>query len=302
MHDIDTAFLRTVVTLAETRSFSRTAVLVGRSQSAVSGQIKRLEEIFSRQLIDRDTRNVRLTTDGEKMLAQARAVLTASDAMWNTLGANDLSGEVRFGAPEDFATAYLPDILSSFVNAHPAVLIHVECALTLSLIGRFEAGEFDVAIVKQATDVRHPLARPIKRESLVWIGPDTSVSPNDFEEARAVFGARNRGIPLVLTPSPCVYRSRALAALEGVGAAWSTVFTSPSHAGCVAAVRAGLGYAVVPQTLIPSGLRILDGWPPLSAADLCVLLPPRSTPAAQALVRFIAERLGDVGQEGVDRS
>lgn len=298
MYDVDTAFLRTFVTLAETKSFSKTGARVGRSQSAVSGQIKKLEEIFDRQLLERDTRNVRLTEDGEKLLGYAREMIAAADAMLARFRQTDVTGEVRFGSPEDFATAYLPEILAAFSAAHPGVQLHVSCALTLQLIGEFENGMHDLVIVKQAPDAVHSGARPLWRETLVWVGPESGGLPNGFEEAQTFFAERGRALPLVLSPAPCVYRSRALSALERARVAWTSAYISPSHAGCAAAVRAGLGYAVMPQALIPAGLSVLTDWPGLESADLCVLEQARPTPAAAALSSFIESRMAQRREPG----
>ena len=293
MYDVDTAFLRTFVTLADTRSFSRTGILVGRSQSAVSGQIKKLEEVFDRQLIERDTRNVRLTPDGEKLLGYARDMIASADAMLARFRSQEIAGEVRFGSPEDFTTAHLPDILAAFMDAHPQVMLHVSCALTRTLIDEFEAGLHDLVLIKQSTERVHPGARAIWREELVWVGPANDTLPKAFEEARAVFEKRERPLPLVLSPPACVYRERALAALDRAKAPWTSAFTSPSHAGCAAAVRAGLGYAVMPRGLIQEGIEVLGDWPPLEAADMCLLEPSRQSSAAQALAHFIEMRMAE---------
>ncbi len=134
MNDIDTALLRTFLSLADSRSFSRTGARIGRSQSAVSAQVRRLETVLGHRLLDRDTRNVALTADGERLLPHARQMIAAVDAMLARFRTADLSGEVRFGSPEDFASAYLPEILASFANDHPAVRLTVRCDLTLPMV------------------------------------------------------------------------------------------------------------------------------------------------------------------------
>ncbi|HSF64344.1 MAG TPA: LysR family transcriptional regulator [Paracoccaceae bacterium] len=283
MHDIDTALLRTFVLLSETRSFSQTGALIGRSQSAVSGQMRRLEETLGRRLLDRDTRNVRLTGDGERLLVHARAMIAQADAMLARFRAPQIAGRVRFGSPEDFASAYLPDVLGAFAAAHPQVELHVSCQLTLPLVEEFEAGAQDLIIVKQDPGQPWPGARPLWRERLVWVGGPA---------AETDFAAAPRPLPLVLSPAPCVYRSRAAGALDGAHVAWSGIFTSPSFAGCVAAVRAGLGYAVVPQAMAPAGLRVMgSGWPPLAEAEIALLGADRPDPAVQALAAFLSERV-----------
>jgi DNA-binding transcriptional LysR family regulator len=292
MHDVDTALLRTFVAVAETGSFSGTGALIGRSQSAVSGQIRKLEETFGRVLLERDTRNVRLTGDGERLLVHARKMIAAADAMLARFRSDDLAGEVRFGSPEDFASAYLPDILGVFAAAHERVELHVTCKLTLELIGEFEAGAQDLIVVKQDPGRRHPGARPLWRESLVWVAaPGMEAAFDVLAQGRAQGG---RPLPLVLSPAPCVYRSRATAALDAAHMDWTGVFTSPSHAGCTAAVTAGLGYAVMPRGMVAPGLQVLgaeQGWPALAEAEIALLGAARLSPAAAALADFIEDRV-----------
>jgi len=284
MHDVDTSVLRTFLALAETGSFSRTGVLVGRSQSAVSEQIRKLEDMFGRVLLERTTRHVRLTAEGEKFLQHARAMVAQADAMLARFRAPDIEGEVRFGSPEDFASAYLPDILGVFAAAHPAVELHVTCQLTLPLVEDFEAGEQDLIIVQQDPERRYPSSRPLWRERLVWVAA-ASLTPI-FSDA-----TRGRPLPLVLSPSPCVYRNRATRTLEGAGVTWSGVFTSPSFAGQAAAVRAGLGYAVMPRAMVPPELSVLRDWPELAEVEIALLGQARLSPAAAALAGFIEERV-----------
>jgi DNA-binding transcriptional LysR family regulator len=278
MHDIDTQLLRTFVSLAETRSFSRTAGRVGRSQSAVSGQLAKLEAALGVRLFVRDTRNVALTTEGERLLPDARAMVAQADAMLARFREPDIAGLVRFGSPEDFASFYLPDILGVFASAHPAVELHVTCQLTLPLIAEFEAGEQDLIVIKQDPAQPHPGARTLWRERLVW-----ATAPQ--------FNIARRPVPLVLSPAPCVYRARALGALEAAGWDWLGVYTSPSFAGAIAAVQAGLGATVMPQAMVPPGLVVQDSWPPLAEAEIALLTLPRAPAAVQALAAFVAEKV-----------
>jgi DNA-binding transcriptional LysR family regulator len=284
MHDVDTALLRTFVLLAQTGSFSRTGALIGRSQSAVSGQIRKLEQVFGRILVQRDTRNVSLTGEGERLLVHARAMIAQADAMLERFRLPEVSGEVRFGSPEDFASAYLPDILGVFAAAHPAVELHVTCQLTLPLVEEFEARRQDLIIVKQDPTRRYSGSRPLWTERLVWVA--STAIEGKFELARM-----KRSLPLVLSPAPCVYRNRATNALDPAGAAWTGVFTSPSFAGQAAAVRAGLGYAVMPQAMVPQDLLVLQGWPELLEAEIALLGQARLPHAAAALAEFIVERV-----------
>lgn len=290
--DIDTALLRTFLTLQETRNFSRTAERVGRSQSAVSAQVQKLEQTLGCRLFDRDKRNVRLTVEGEALLAHAARILAETEAMTQRFAAEDVTGEVRFGAPEDFATFYLPGVLQAFAEAFPRVGLHVACDLTLPLIEQFEAGGFDLIVIKQDPRALHRGAEPLRRERLVWAGGPRAQRAMGMAQAAALWPGRP--LPLVLAPAPCVYRARAIRALDEAGVAWSVVYTSPSLAGTAAAVKAGLGLTVLPRALAPEGLVVFDderGWPALPDASLCLLAAERAPPAAQALARFIQERL-----------
>jgi DNA-binding transcriptional LysR family regulator len=277
MQDLDTALLRTFVVLAETLSFSRTGARVGRSQSAVSGQIARLEGVLGVRLLARDTRNVALTAEGEQALGPARAILAEAEALLSRFREGAVAGEVRFGSPEDFASAYLPGLLAEFVAAHPAVDLHVTCALTLPLYEDWQAGGHDVIVVKQDPRRPFPGAVPLWRERVVWAG----------KPGLAPAGV----VPLVLSPAPCVYRARATAALDGAGRGWSVAFTSPSFAGAVAAVRAGLGVMPLPEGMRPEGLADVD-LPEMAEAELALLVRPRAGGAARALAEFVAGRVG----------
>lgn len=294
MYDVDTALLRTFVVLAETRSFSRTAERIGRSQSAVSTQIQKLESLLDRTLFDRDRRNVRLTEDGEKLLGYARQILRLSEAVIHRFREPDVAGEVRFGSPEDFATFYLPEILAGFVASFPRVLLHVNCDLTLRLIDGFKADGYDLIVIKQDPDAIHPGAQPLWRERLVWVGGPDCAPSMDFEAACRTFGHRAHPVPLVLSPSPCVYRHRAVTALDAAQTAWTVSYSSPSLAGATAAVKAGLGLSVLPRTMVPRDLVAFEGgagWPPLAETAICLLAANRLDPAAAALADFIKDHV-----------
>lgn len=205
-------------------------------------------------------------------------MVAQADAMLARFRAPDIAGLVRFGSPEDFASFYLPHILGVFAAAHPAVELHVTCQLTLPLIAEFESGEQDLIVIKQDPARPHPGARTLWRENLVW-----AIAPQ--------FNVTRRPVPLVLSPAPCVYRARAMGALEAAGWPWLGVYPSPSFAGAIAAVRARLGATVMPQAMVPPGLVVPDGWPALAEAEIALLTQPRAPAAVQALAGFVAEKV-----------
>ncbi|CAN5485889.1 LysR substrate-binding domain-containing protein [soil metagenome] len=270
--------MRAFVTVAEARSFTRAGERLGRSQSAVSLQLQRLEDRLSTALLSRDPRHVTLTAAGEAFLPQARRLLRVNDEIVADLRGDDLEGEVRLGAPEDFATVHLPEILGEFARAHPRVALSVTCDLTLNLLDRLRDGALDIALVK-----REPLGPDLGvrvwREPLVWAAADAAVLKPD------------EAAPLVLAPAPCVYRKRAVAALDAQGRTWRAAYTSPSLAGQHAALRAGLGLTVLPRDMIPPDLKVLgaaEGLPRLEDAEIALLKARTAIPlAADRLAEFI---------------
>ena len=282
----DLDLLRTFVAIVDNRGFTRAAERVGRTQSTVSLQIKKLEDGLGRRVFEREGRDLQLTSDGEVLLSYARRILNLSDEARARIMAPEVDGTVRLGTPEDFATVHLPDVLARFARANPRVALEVECDFTVRLLDGFSKGEYDLVLFK-----REPQGpgggTPVWREVLVWAaGARLQLDP-----AAAV--------PLVLAPIPDVYRKRALAALDAMGRSRRIVYTSPSLAGLQAAVKAGLGVTVLPEEMIPSGLVRLgaaEGLPPLADAEIVLYRAPgRLSRAAELLAEHIVSSLGAVG-------
>lgn len=275
--NLDLDLLRAFTAVAETASFTRAGARLGRTQSAVSLQIQRLETQLGVQLLARDTRRTTPTPAGEALLAQARRLLRLNDEIVAGVTEHNLEGEVRLGAPEDFATAHLPGVLGDFSRAYPHVSMSVTCDLTLNLIEKMSKGELDLALIK-----REPLGpnigTPVWREPLVWVAADLSV-----------LSAHPR-IPLIAAPAPCVYRKRAIAALEAIGKPWRLAYTSPSLAGQHAALRAGLGLTVLPREMAPDDLILIeaeDGLPPLADTEIALIRANVLPIAAERLADFV---------------
>lgn len=280
--NLDLDLIRAFVAVAETQNFTRAGTRLGRTQSAISLQIKRLEEQIDAELFSRDPRRVVLTGQGEALLPQARRLLRVNDEIIGEMFEHSLEGEVRFGAPEDFATTHLPHILGDYARAYPQVSLSVTCDLTLHLMERLQQGELDLALIK-----REPLGRDtgvsVWRERLVWAGAGEEVLHEGVP------------LPLVAAPSPCVYRKRATAALDAMGRAWRIAYTSPSLAGQHAALRAGLGVTALPSEMVPNDLMLFgeeDGFPPLADAEIALIRAGKTLPvAAERLAEFILARL-----------
>jgi len=262
--NLDIDLLRTFVTIAEAHNFTRAAERLGRTQSAISLQMRRLEEALERKLLERGPRMVKPTAEGEVLLAYARHILRVNDEAVSRLMEPDLHGVVRLGTPEDFATIHLPEVLASFARAYPRVALEVSCDLTLNLLDRFQAGEFDLILIKR--EPQGPFGGiKVWREPLVWAALDRSLL------------ATNDVIPLIVAPHPCVYRKRAISALDEVRKRWRIAYTSTSLAGSHAAVRAGLGVTVLPKDMVPQGFQVLgpnDGLPELHDTEIAMKIAP----------------------------
>lgn len=274
--------LRAFVTVVECGGFSRAAERLRRGQSAVSLQIKRLEEKLGVRLLDRNPRHLSLTGEGELVLDYARRLLRLNDDLVARFTDRELSGVVRLGAPEDFATSHLPRVLARFAQAHPRVALEVTCELTIQVLERFEAGGLDIALVK-----REPAGGlgglRVWREPLVWVAADPQIAETDGP------------LPLVVSPRPCVYRKRATDSLDKMGRPWRIAYTCGSLAGTHAAVRAGLGVTVLPKEMVPADLVILNdeslGLPDLKDTEMALIEAPNLSPAAVRLRDMIVREL-----------
>ncbi|MFN3513692.1 MAG: LysR substrate-binding domain-containing protein [Phenylobacterium sp.] len=280
--NLELDLLRAFLTVAEARSFTRAGERLGRTQSAISLQIRRLEERLERQLLIRDPRHVGLTAEGEAFLPQARRLLRLNDEIVGGIFEADIEGEVRLGAPEDFATVHLPAILGAFAQSHPKVALSVTCDLTLHLLDNLRTGALDLALVKREP-LGPDLGLRVWREPLVWVAGDSGIV------------ADQSVAPLVVAPNPCVYRKRAINALEAQGIPWRIAYTSPSLAGQHAALRAGLGVTVLPSDMAPPDLLRLgpeSGLPDLADTEIALMRAPAAVPrAAEKLAEYIRAAL-----------
>ena len=167
--NLDLDLVRSFVAVTEAKSFTRASERMGRSQSAISLQLRRLEQRIGHPLLSRDPRHVTLTEAGAAFLPQARRLLRLNDEILAGLSADLMEGEVRLGAPEDFATAHLPQVLGGFARSHPRIALSVTCDLTLNLMERLNEGALDLALIKREP-VGPDLGVRVWREPLVWVG------------------------------------------------------------------------------------------------------------------------------------
>lgn len=280
--NIDTFTLECFIAVAETQSFTKASDRVNRTQSAVSQQLSKLENMIGKTLINRGKR-FSLTEEGEIFYGYAKQIDALHRQAVERLREPELAGEVRFGLPEDFATMFLDEVLADFINIHPNVMVHIDCDLTMNLYERFNKNDFDLVLLKMNSteDVQNGVS--VWSESLEWVG----------NKHTAIEGYKRKPLPLVLSPKPCVYRNRAINALEQQAIPWQLVFNSSSYASKIAAVRAGLGITVLPRTMIPADLAVIEkrSLPMLSDAHISLLKQPSNNQAVASFEEFILKKL-----------
>lgn len=277
---LDSLQLKSFIAIADTGTFSAAAKTVGRTQSALTLQIQKLEGDLGCQLFDRSARRVSLTEQGELFLGYARKIIQLQWEAFSKLKEPDIEGEIRLGTPEDFATHYLPNVLASFRKQHPRVQLNVSCDLTLNLMKGFERGEFDIVLVKRDPQSTRGGTK-VWREPLVW--------------AAAEQWQPEKPLSLVLSPKPCIYRARALAALDRAHKAWHLTYVSPSLAGTIAAVRAGLGITILPANMLPSGIcavRRSFKLPTLPDTEIALLKLEGLSKSGEVLADHLVNSLG----------
>ena len=278
----DLDVLRTFVTGMELGSFAKAAQRLGRSTSAVSAQLKKLEDQSGAPLLRKEGRGLALTEAGETMLAYARRLIDLNDEAALALGALDLGGRVRLGVQEDFGETALPQVLNRFSRAHPRVRIEAMIARNGELQERITAGQLDLAVIWGDAD-RGLMGERITELPMCWIGPEDGALPHRWA---------GEPLPLVLFEPPCLFRSAATQALDQAGISWRVTFTSPSLAGVWAATAAGLGVTLRTPLGLRSALTVLGadhGLPlPMPAIALTLVraeadLTPQVTQLAQML-------------------
>ncbi|MDQ1091568.1 DNA-binding transcriptional LysR family regulator [Xanthomonas sacchari] len=280
--------LRSFVAGVELGSFAKAADRRGRSTSAISAQLKKLEEQAGQPVLRRQGRGLALTEAGEALLGYARRLLELNDEAVVALQDTALQGWVRLGLQEDFGEHMLPDVLGRFARAHPQVRIEARIARHQELLTRVEAGQLDLALAwESGAASAHCQAQapwPLR-----WIAAAPGLSS-------ALAWSGDAPLPLVMLEAPCLLRSAATTALDRAGIPWRIAFTSASLAGVWAAVRAGLGITLRTPAGVPAALTLLapgaGGLPTLPALGLtlhrAVATPP---PAVARLAEIVQQRL-----------
>jgi len=284
----DLDVLRSFVAGVDLGSFGRAADRLGRSTSAVSAQLKKLEEQAGVPLLRKEGRGLALTEAGETMLAYARRLLALNDQASRAVRGAELEGRVRLGLQEDFGETLLPQVLGKFARAHPKVRIEARVARNADLLERIALAQLDLALAWDH-DARLPHAERLLELPMCWIGP---AAP-----AASVF-TDDGDVPLVAFEAPCLFRDCATEALDRANLSWRAAFTSPSLAGLWAAATAGLGVAVRTPLGLPATVRTLapgeQGLPALPSISLSLYqAQAQPDPVAAALGAIVRQCIHD---------
>jgi DNA-binding transcriptional LysR family regulator len=279
---LDPDLLRAFAYIAEEGSFTRAAERVGRTQSAVSMQIQRLEEQLGQRVLMRGKGGaISLTPHGQYLLERSRELLALNDAIWAAFRTPQLHGTVRLGTPDDYALHYLPGVLKRFAETHPAVEVEVTCAASSQLVRHLRAGEVDLTLCTEGHELAGWPCEVLWRGPLMWLTSDKHMTH------------RLDPLPLAVAGPDCAWRRAALRALEEAGRRCRVAYTSVTQAGTFTPVLAGLAVTVSPPSWLPEGIRVVqpgEGLPELPNTGI-VLLKAREPrqPVTDALAQHITE-------------
>lgn len=297
----DLDVMRSFLAGIELGSFAKAADRLGRSTSAVSAQLKKLEDQAGTPLLRKAGRGMALTEAGEVMLGYARRLLELNDEAVSAVRGVQLEGRVRLGMQEDFGESVLPEVLGRFKRAHPKLRVEVHIARNAALLQSLEVGRLDLALAwergeapwmarvsrTEETDAHALPMQHVQTLPMSWIGADAE-RPYETGEP----------IPLVVLDAPCLMRTAAIDALDRAGLPWRIAFTSASLAGTWAAVKAGLGISVRTPFGLPDDLHAMDAstanLPALPQLGLALYRSEAEpTPAVARLAELIVQRLDE---------
>ena len=278
--NLPTDLLRTFVTIVDLGSFSRAADKLGRSQPAISLQIKRLETMLEAKLYERDSRNLTLSTSGVQLVDYARRILALNDEAVVKMLSPELEGRVHLGIPNEFAASQqFPSVLSRFGQSYPEVELQVTCDLSVNLLKNLKRGQFDVVLALHdgsETDYFNEHWR----EEMVWVvGPDSMAN-------------KQTPVPLIVAPEGCIYRQRMINTLNSREKPWHIVYTSQNYGGIRAGVMAGLGVTALARNTVSEGMIVMSGGDSFNRLDEVELGMHYDREKASVAARKLAEFIG----------
>lgn len=280
MRSIPTDLLRAFVTIIDLKGFTRAGERLGRTQPAISLQMKKLQDLLGTPLFSKEGGGAGLTEAGETVAGYARQILALNDDMMLRLARRDTRGKLRLGITNDYADHFLPRLLAGLTADGLGVTFDVTCDLSLELLKGLRDGRYDM-VVAMTPDGPAEGAFMTWRESIVWAG---GAMPPPFGGGEPV--------RLVCYPEGCLYRRAMLSALQREGRAFEVVYATPSQSGIEAAVTSGFGVTAIAGRVLPGSLRALGieaGLPRLADVVVGIYLAEgrnRSVVAQSLAARF----------------
>ena len=285
MRNLSMDALRAFITTADFGGVTHAADHLGRSQPAISLQIKKLEEALDTEIFLRYNKQLKLSDAGVSIYDSAKQILALNDQLISQFTQPELAGQIRLGIPSEFATTLLPKIIGRFSQSYPLVALEIFSDLSRNLLSEPQRDQYDLILGLHDK----PSARRkglIKSDKLVWVG--SKEHRNDRHDA----------LPLILAQDGCLYRKRALRALDKIKRPWRIIHTNPDLSGIQAAIKEGLGVTVLTESTVPEGLIVLDHYgkndslPDLGSIDISLLYERRGvSEATERLAGFIQTSL-----------
>ena len=272
--------LRTLVTIIDVGGYHRAGDILGRSQPAISLQIKKLEQQLGKRLFDKIGQRYQANADGLWLYNKAREMLAINDDIFRHTEVGKLRGRLRLGIPSEFASTLLPSVIGEFNVRYPDVSLDVTSALSRHLLHSNQRKDFDLilALVDPAEDTSGEV---LIEDELVWVG--------DAKQALS-----RSLLSLVLAPDGCIYRSRVIEKLKRQTHAWKISYTNPDLYGLIAAIRQGLGISALAKSSVPQELDILKHpqLPVLGRIKICLFDQDTQHPqVSKALSNYIRARI-----------
>lgn len=283
--DVDLITLRAVVAVVDEGSFSAAAKRIGRTQSAVSLQIAKLEEQIDTRLFDRTSRSVAQTPAGEMFTAYARRILDLADEAYAAVCSPVISKPLRIGFAEYLVPQHLYQLLSRFKRRYPNASVELKLGVGGSLIKDMNKGELDVVVAGPEGE-KGEKGEVLTEEPLVWVGPRGDLSDLDDEE-----------LELILMHPPCSYRKAAFDSLAKAELPWNLALSAHSIQATQSAVAAGLGVTVVPKSAVSKDLKVVNkGLPELPPTSIQAYSNSvDSHPLIKPFIDFLKEELTEIG-------
>jgi DNA-binding transcriptional LysR family regulator len=276
---LDSDLLRTFVVIAETGNLTQAANYLNRTQSAISVQVKKLEESFATQLFYRQPRGMLLTEEGHKLLPEARTLVADLNRIAG-LFSNKLSGRIALGVPDDCGLDILSSSLRHFLAQNPEVEVTVRCSLSTQFPQAIQAGELDLALYLASPNEGYE--NILWQEENVWVADESLHLSSD------------QTVPLAVYDRECWWRDAAIRALEESGRQYRVAFSSESIAGIKTAVNAGIAVAMLSINSVEPHMKILtkvDGFPPLPSSAIVLLRHDTQSQLCNAMEDTLREML-----------